>query len=213
MENLFLRVFRKLFRKNHFHSQSSGKEYAFCVAGKDYYQLADFNNLPPRRAMKTLVFYEELRMKCTVDYLQLHTKAMDAILSSNKIDVFEIKKLNDQMKQRLDIAVDMEGVYKIASIVYFDEGEDISDYDFAYNAKKIARWKKYHADDFFLLQPIRRLVPVLEGIDENFKKYTHLVAAMNEIHSDVLLQHLPSEKKKKSKTPSSSFAGKTTQLN
>jgi hypothetical protein len=169
-------------------------KYAFTCGGVDYYQFDDFNNTPAMRGMKTVVFFEEMKMKCTVDFLKLHVEAVDNLVRSTKIDIFEIKKLNDQLKQRLDLALDHELIYKLASIVFFDKKENIEDFDFGYNAKKIQHWKKHLANDFFLLQPLQELVPVLKDIEGNFQMYSQVVQELNQLHLDNLLSALPIER-------------------
>jgi hypothetical protein len=180
--------FKKLLKKTKLPITNYPVKYAFTISGIDYYEFQDFNNMPALRGIKTMVFYEEMRMKCTMEYLKLHCEAIDDILSAEKINIFEIKKLNDQMKQRISMAVDTELVYKIASVVFFDKKENIQDYDFGYNQKKIDNWKKNkEAAAFFLLKPIQQLVPVLATIGENLPAYSALVEELNKIHLDNLL--------------------------
>lgn len=181
----------KLLRRNKFPVTKHETKYAFTCGGIEYFQFTDFNNIPALRGMKTVVYYEELRMKCTLEFLKLHTEAVDNILMGQKIDVYAIKKLNDQLKQRLDIALDTELLYKIASIVFFDKAENIEDYDFNYNAKKVELWKKHKANDFFLQQPLQELLPVLKDFPGNFQMYSQVVQKLNSLHLESLLQHLP----------------------
>lgn len=136
-----------------------------------------------------MVFYEEFRMKCTLEYLQLHVKAVDNILTKQKIDIYAIKGLNDQLKQRLDIALDTELLYKIASIVFFDRQENIEDYDYNYNAKKIERFKKMPG--FFLQQSLMTLLPVLKDSDLNLAAYSTVVESLNRVHLENLSKALP----------------------
>ncbi|HRH61221.1 MAG TPA: hypothetical protein PL045_11655 [Chitinophagaceae bacterium] len=188
---------KKLLQKNNYPVQQHQVQYAFTCGGIDYYHFADFNNIPAMRGLKTMVFYEEMRMKCTLKYLELHTDAVDNLLiNSKKINVFEIKKLNDQLRQRITMALDTELIYKIASVVFFDKKEDISDYDFAYNGKKVMHWKKHDANSFFLRQPLIQLLPVLQDMQGNMNLYSKAVEQLNGIHLDNLLQHLPPEKMK-----------------
>jgi hypothetical protein len=185
------RLYHKLLRKNHYPLADSQKQYVFSSGGTDYYQFADFNNIPALRGMKTMVFYEEMKMKCSLEYLKMHTEAVDNILTAkDKIDIFDLKKLNDQLKQRLDIALETELVYKIASIVFFDSKEDVRDYDFSYNAKKIAHWKKHHADAFFLLKPVQELVPALKDMSGNLQQYSQVVRELNALHLENISPHL-----------------------
>jgi hypothetical protein len=171
--------------------------FAFTSNGTNYYQFADFNNIPALRGLKTMVFYEEMRCKCTLEYIKLHCEAIDNILIQNKINVFDIKKLNEQMKERVNLALDTELIYKLASIVFFDEKENIEDYDFQYNLKKIESWKKGDAGAFFLLQPVQELLPALKDIDVNLSMYSQVVTELNQQHWENLLHSLPAEKIKK----------------
>jgi hypothetical protein len=185
------RFFDKIFKRSRFPLAKHEIAYAFCVNGVDYYQFADFNNIPALRGLKTTVFYQEIQMKCTVDFLKLHTEAIDNILTKPRINIFEIKKLNDQLKQRLDLAIDTELAYKIASVVFFDKKENVTDYDYNYNAKKIAFWKANSGvQDFFLQQPLIELLPVLKDMQGNLSMYSRVVEQLNSLHLDTLLRNL-----------------------
>jgi hypothetical protein len=59
-------------------------EFAFTSGGVDYYQFKDFGNIPPVRGLKTMVFHEEMRMKCSLEYLEMHCKLL--IIFSTKKD-------------------------------------------------------------------------------------------------------------------------------
>lgn len=187
-------LFKKLFKVNKFPVAKHPVKYAFTCGGVDYFQFEDFNNIPALRGLKTLVFYEELRMKCTLDFLKLHTEAIDNILLQKVINVFEVKKLNDQLKQRLDLALETELLYKIASIVFFPKDENIEDYDYAFNAKKVEYWKQHKGSDFFLQQPLQELIPVLKDFEGNFQMYSQMVEQLNQTHLESLLLNLPDEK-------------------
>lgn len=190
-----MKFLKKLFRSTKFPKQTANKvEYAFTCEGVDYYQFADFNNIPALRGLKTMVFYEELKMKCSIDYLKIHCEAVDNILSKDKINIFDIKKLNEQMKERLEIALDTELIYKLASIVFFDKDENVEDFDFAYNEKKVQAWKRTGAGAFFLLKPVQELLPVLKSTDVNFQMYSQVVEELNQQHWGNLFDKLPGKR-------------------
>lgn len=58
-------------------------------------------------------------------------------------------ELLDIMEQRANIAFEPDTVFRLASCLYFDETETLSEYDKAHNEKKIAKWKETGAVDFF----------------------------------------------------------------
>jgi len=202
-----------LTRKNVFPQVNYETKFAFTCGGVDYYQLVDFNNTPAMRGLKTMVFYSEMQMKCSLEYLKLHTEAMDNILLNNKgsINIYDIKKLNDQLKQRLEIALEMELVYKIASVVFFPKNENITDYDFGFNARKVAHWKKYGGADFFLFQPLQELLPVLKDMSGNLRNYMEVQQKVNKLHLENLLQLLPAKPIKKLKGKPYTWQGGTPQ--
>jgi hypothetical protein len=187
-------LIKRLLKKSAYPKHEHDVEFAFASGGIDYYQFKDFSNMPAVRGLKTMVFHEEMRMKCSLEYLQLHCEAVDNILLNKKINIFDIKKLNDQLKQRLDIAIETELIYKLASVVFFDKKEDIKDYDFTYNMQKIRHWKKYNANDFFLLRPLQQLMPSLNNVAVNLQMYSTVVEKLNAMHLENLLPHLPQEK-------------------
>lgn len=192
-------LIKKLFKRSTYPKHEHDVEFAFTSGGIDYYQFKDFGNIPPVRGLKTMVFHEEMRMKCSLEYLEMHCEAVDKILNDKKINIFEIKKLNDQLKQRLDIAVETELAFKLASIVFFDKKEDIADYDFQYNKKKIEHWKKHDGSSFFLQQPLQKLMPFLNDASANLNLYSQVVEKLNNLHLDNLLLHLPERKTMKQK--------------
>lgn len=161
-------------------------EYGFTAAGIDYFRFVDPFNLPPVRGLKAVTFYEEARMRCSIEYLQRHTEAMDKILTDPaKIDIFKVKQLNDQLKERIMWKMpEVELMYKLASVVYFDKTEHPANYDFAYNERKIAGWKQEgSAFDFFTQEPLRILMPFMGEQTGNLQKYSEMLQEVNEIHS------------------------------
>ncbi len=185
-----------------FRHPNSQIEYGFSVGGIDYFKFSDFNNMPPMRSMKTLVYYSEMEMKCDIEFLKWHVEAVDNILLQDKINIFDLKKLNDQIKQRLLIAVDFEHLYKIASVIYFDKDENYEDYDFGYNARKINNWKKHDGIAFFLREPLLTLFPFLKDTEQNLKTYGTVVQKLNVNHLENILSLLPTRLKDKLKNSS-----------
>lgn len=162
-------------------------EEAFKIGNDTYYRFADLNNLPYKRGLMAYAIYNELDMRCTREYLVLHSDALNTILSKPEINVFDIKKLNDQMMQRLQLTTDVDLMYKLASVAYFDKNENPESYDQSYCEKKIANWKKNASvEAFFLSQPLMELLPFLNNADVDLNTYSELNKELNEIHLGVL---------------------------
>lgn len=156
-------------------------EEACKIGGTTYYKFSSEFSIPYQRALMAMTFYTESTMRVDREYLELHTKAVEKILKSDKIDIYEIKKLNDFLKDRLTWIVDTDLVYKLASVVYFDENESPAKYDFEYNNKKIESWKANSTiHDFFLSVPIVELIPYIQDYKGNLDEYSKVTQMIKE---------------------------------
>lgn len=157
-------------------------EFAFEVGGTKYYKHTNEANIPFKRALKVISIYNELDMRCTRGYLQKHSEAVANLLNKTPFKtntLLELMKLNNQLKERLDWIYDTDIVYKLASVVYFDETENPEDYDWVYCQRKIDKWKKESTvTNFFLSMPIKELIPFLGDFELNFQDYSQ--AQLNE---------------------------------
>jgi hypothetical protein len=157
------------------------------LAGVTYYSFGQEKesafNIPYERALKTVTFYTEMACRVDDEYLGQHIAACDSIFSSNKIDIFKLQRLNENLKARREFIIDTDLVYKLASVVYFDEHEDPRTYDHAYNKKKIDLWKKnIDINDFFYSAPVLSLIPFLKGSEVNLREYSKVQALVKEDH-------------------------------
>lgn len=180
----------KLFRRNVksiFPNQKHMIEYAFTVKGVKYYQFNDVFQIPYERGLMALAVYEEVRMRCTREYLEKHVEACRELLHDSKIDIYKLNLINEQLGDRLNLAFDAEHLYKLASVVFFDEKENPALYEADYCAKKIEHWKK-HKDltAFFLQKPLMELIPFLKDADFDLQTYSEVVEKTNETHSAIL---------------------------
>lgn len=173
---------------HHFPNQKYKIDYAFTCGGVDFFEMNDIFNMPYQRALKATAAYEEIRMKCTYEYLQWYQKAIANELGGTKFgmkNAAKIQTLNAQLGERLSKwAIDLNHVYRLASIVYFDKSEKPEVYDFKYADEKIALWKKENVNDFFLQLPIKRLIPFIADAEVNLKTYSEIIKQMSMIHLD-----------------------------
>lgn len=169
-------------------------EPAFELHGKKYFQFVNQEEAPTGRQMAALAIYNEMDMRCSRDYLELHTKAMDKILSDpKKININWIVQLNANLKDRLELMVVPDFIYKLASVVFFDETESPYTYDYEYNVKKIKVWKKdARTLDFFLQTPLVNLAPFLKAQKDVSNIFSQIAEQVAGIHhkllSDILLE-------------------------
>jgi hypothetical protein len=159
-------------------------ERAFTLDGKDYYHFPDQFQVPSGRQMMALAYYEELAMKVDKSYLEANVKSMDKILSDpKKINLQGIMQLNMNLKERLELIPLPDYIYRMASVIFFDESESIYTYDYEYNRKKIQRWRR--SEDmlsFFLKTPLVELIPSLKSAIENSRTYSPVLEKIEKIH-------------------------------
>lgn len=188
--------FKKIFkRKPKFKLQNDHiiKE-AFTCGGVVYYQFDDIFNVPFERALTALDFYEELRMRTSRDLLLLHVTAVDEQLNKGKLT--EVAKLNQQLKERLEWIIEPDLLYKLASVVFFDDKESPYIYDYKYGQDKIKNWKKEsEMNAFFLQTPLIKLVPFLQDCEIDFRAYSKMVEKMNLVHLESISSSLSNERK------------------
>jgi hypothetical protein len=167
---------------------------AFECGGVQYFMFSDQTEVPTGRQYGALTIYGEMDMRCSREYLTAFCEASEKILNNpKKIQLGELAKMVTYLKERLDLMVLPEFIYKLASVVFFDENESPYKYDFEYNEKKIARWKEDGATlDFFFKTPLIDLIPSLKsqknvspiylGIAENIAKIhqAHLTAILSQ---------------------------------
>jgi hypothetical protein len=120
-------------------------EWQFEVGGKHYYKCLNDYEIPTLRFRFATKFYQEMANKVTHDELRNLCKMMKEYLNGGvkgEIKIGEAYKLVDDLEYQLDWAFEPESLLRLASVIYFDLGENISDYDSSYNKEKIATFKK-----------------------------------------------------------------------
>ena len=174
--------------KKVFPNQKYMIEHAFTVAGVDYYRFADIFNLPYERGLMALAVYEELRMRVSREYLEKHIEAMRNILHADKVvNVFKIDQLNEQLSERLNLVLDTDLLYKLASVAFFDKKENPAVYEPEYCQKKVEFWQQHKGvADFFLQKPLQELIPFLRSADFDLNTYSQINKALNKLHLERL---------------------------
>ena len=167
---------------------------AFAIGGVDYWMYESSNEVPTGRFFAAMGVYTEMEMNADKEYLTAHCRAMEKILSDpKKIALTYIMQLNVNLKERLDLMPMPEYIYKLASVIFFDETESPYSYDYDYNKLKIERWKAAGGTlDFFSKTPLKELVPSLSMPSVDFQTYLNLTKLISETHQ-ALLSEIQSE--------------------
>lgn len=159
---------------------------AFVSGGTQYFKFEDIHNILSGRAFAARDFFTEMSMKCSREYLIEHCKVMDTIMTSDSLDISKVGQLHQQMKERLELIISPETVYKIATVIYWDSTESPWSFDYNYSRTKIIKWKEENTSDFFLLKHLRDLIPALDISEKDLKTYIQVGEQMEEQHLKVL---------------------------
>lgn len=184
--SLWKRTFGKPFR-SYLLENKYKVEPAFELHGIRYFQFANQEEVPTGRQFAALAIYNEMDMRVDREYLELHTKAFDKVLSGAKIEIKYLIQMNENLKDRMNLMVTPDYIYKLASVVFFDESESPYSYDYEYNEKKIKKWKEDAATlDFFLRTPLKDLVPFLGSQEGVSSIYSQVAEQVGGIHRKLL---------------------------
>jgi len=165
---------------------------AFSLAGTDYWMYDSAHEVPTGRFFAAMAIYNEMEMNVDKEYLTSHCRAMEKLMSDpKKINLTVIMQLNVNLKERIELMAMPEYIYKLASVIFFDETESLYSYDYDYNKQKIENWKAAGGTlDFFSRTPLAELVPSLNMPDNDIQTYltvTKMVAETHRLlHTDIL---------------------------
>lgn len=166
---------------------------AFRYDGVSYLMFENPFDGSTGRTFAALHIYHEMQMNCDRDYLIKLTKAIDKVIKGGKhekgwqVDLTPLIMMNTYLKERLEMGVMPDYVYKLASVIFFDQTESPYSYDVDYNKKKIEKWKEApDALDFFLSTPLKDLIPSLRIPSTNSKMYFQIQSEIDKIHQENL---------------------------
>lgn len=168
---------------------------AFKLDGITYKMFDDQFKVPTGRGLVALTIYEEFNMRCDREYLKAHVRATEIILSDpKKINLNTLAIINRNLKERLDLALFPDHVYKLASVIFFDDNESPYAYDYKYNQKKIERWKAAGGTlDFFLKTQLRDLIPSLKLQGQNVESFFQVGEMIDNLHRTDLQEVISKE--------------------
>lgn len=176
-------------------------EPAFKIGKTQYYQFADFMDMPIDRSFQALTFYNEMEQRVDRDYLLAHCAAVKNILNpapGGTIDITKLCELEKNLSERVEWILEPDIAYKLCTVYFFDDTENPVTYDPKYNLQvKINEFKKEKPAAFFLQMPIVKLMPHLKLYEADLNSFSLIVKEMKKIHLQLISQSLSLEDKKK----------------
>lgn len=159
-------------------------EFAFVADGVKYFCFTLDSEVRYRRYVVLQAFLQEYHLRVDLDTLKGNITKLKGWLNppvTKEGGVLQLGKaleLLEIMEQRANIAFEPDTVYRLASVLYFDESEILSGYDKVYNEAKIARWKKAETVDFFFHKLFVESTRLKATSREDLVNYLRLVPAL-----------------------------------
>lgn len=138
-------------------------EFAFDIDGMEYYAFKTLADMPSERYYKASEMITEVDMKITRESLGSYLTKIEELINEGNFG--KVGAIVEEIKYRLSMLIETESLYRLASCVFFTLDEDITTYDLDYNDDKISKLKRKKISDFFLMEPVRRFIP-LQGISQ-----------------------------------------------
>ena len=185
--NELAEVWREAREKNRKQEEKYRIDHAFTSGGVKYYRFADITNLPVERGLTALQVYNEVEMRCSAKFLRFYVSKMKELLHAKEIDIYKINALNEILEERLNLTIDVELLYKLASVCFFDKTENPCVYEPAYAEKKIARWRKdQKVAAFFSQKPMKELMPFLTNVGLDLDAYMPINQEINQTQEQLI---------------------------
>jgi hypothetical protein len=168
-------------------------EYAFTVAGVDYFQFKQEVEIPAGRYAWIDAFMREHEMRMSPEVIKGYIAAIREQISGElgQINLPNVAILLYKMETRTNLAFSPETIRRLASVIYFDVSENLKTYDQEHGNKKIATWQKHKFIDFFLCRPLKELLGLHDTSVESLQTY---IAQSQQILQDLTsTQSIPPE--------------------
>lgn len=166
--NLLQRLFRKKDFPNVYHPDFRDKvEPAFKSRGVQYYRMKKDGQIPygRYRRMQEFMLEYDLRMKLDTFMAYLAELKKNLFGASGTVNLENAFKIIAKMEARANLAFSPQQAYNLATIVYFDDTENLYGYDEDHNKKKVKAWMEDKKVDFFYTRPLDELLG-LSGYSE-----------------------------------------------
>lgn len=138
--------------------------YAFECEGKHYFRFSNDYEIPKGRFQFVQKFYHETTLKVTAEDLKGFCQAIKE--GCNKGELGKVYKLADELEYRDTWLFEPESLLRFASAIYFTLDEDVTNYDFDYNEKKMTSFKKKRMLQYFLMK-LMNGQNLLSGLSES----------------------------------------------
>lgn len=158
-------------------------EFVFQVKSKKYYRFIEDHQIPVGRYKYIYAALKEVDLRMSIDTLKSFVaemkKILDGGMKKNLVSMEQMWKLVFNLETRISVPFEPGTVRKLASILFFDETEDLRTFNQKYGDDKVKFWMDNNVMDFFLTMPIVELLGLknisLASLEEYIQGHSELI--------------------------------------
>ena len=147
-----------LVRKNIHPDYKKSIEFVLTLEGEDYYTFTTIADTPAERYYQCSQFMAEMDLRMNREQLEAYLEKAGQMINEGNFG--KVAAIVEEMRIRSRLLIETDTMYKLASCVFFTLEEDLTTYDYDYNDKKIAKFKRENVGSFFLKEPVKRFLPL-----------------------------------------------------
>lgn len=167
-------------------TDKDGKQ--FEVDGVKYWRFKQDSFMPYGRYKMLTMFIKQVDLRMTPDVMKGYLEKIEKNISGERgnVNLTKVYECVMSMKARLALTFEIETVYSYASVVYFDETENLYEYDKTINDKKIARWREANTVDFFYMRPMEELFGLRNISKQDLEDYIKIIKEVTSQTSETI---------------------------
>ena len=162
----------------------------FEVDGVKYYRFKQDTFMPYGRYKMLSMFIKMVDLRMTPEIMMGFIEKIKTNISGEKgqVNLTKVFEAVLSMEARLKLTFEVETVYQYASVVYFDDTENLYDYDKKHNEEKTKRWMEANTLDFFYMKPMGELFNLKTISKQDLETYIKVIKEVTAPTSEITEQ-------------------------
>lgn len=155
--------------------------------GVKYYRFKQDTMMPYGRYKYLEMFIKQVDLKMTPKILLGFLDKIEQNISGEKgqVNLNKVYEATQAIRARVILTFEIETVYSYASVVYFDDTENLFEYDKKLNDAKIARWREANTIDFFYMRPLDELLGLRTISRQDLEAYINVIKEVTNQTSEI----------------------------
>lgn len=158
----------------------------FEVNGVKYWRFKQDTFMPYGRYKMLSMFIKQVDLRMTPEILSSFIEKIEKNISGElgAVNLTKVYETVMTIKARLALTFEIETVYSYASVVYFDDTENLFEYDKKTNDEKISRWREANTIDFFYIRPMSELFGLKDTSRTDLETYIKVIREITDLTSE-----------------------------